>query len=139
MPFSKLIPIFLMMLVAQPARACLGHSEESTIFFDKIPSQPKLKYDLAAIVKIDRIEHDRQQPNLTTASGLVTKVLQGNVRVGDRIRLRYEVSSCGPNERVGKSGLVIAKRAIARSRKDLLSPYTRRFEDNKIDLPRTGL
>jgi hypothetical protein len=137
MRFTQLIPIAIFVTMALPAQACLGPAEESTIFFDKIPAD--LKYDIAATVKIDRLDRDRQKSYLATATVLVTKVVRGKLRVGERLRLQYLVSSCGPNDGVGSSGLVIANRQSVRRQHQTLSPYTRRFRDNRIEPPRTSL
>jgi hypothetical protein len=53
----KHFSIFISILcsVVQPTQACLSPASETTIFFQKVPSQTKIKFDLAALVKIDGV------------------------------------------------------------------------------------
>jgi uncharacterized membrane protein YciS (DUF1049 family) len=131
---SKTILVCLLALAMQPAAACLGRGEESTIFFKNVPAQAK--YEIAAMVKIDRIEAFKNSP-IEMATAVVVKVLTGKVRVGERLKIRYAVSSCGPNHGKGASGLVLLERSS--KDKNVFLPYSRRFRDNRIEMPKQGV
>ena len=98
--------IFSVFLSAPQAHACRGGVVENTLFFDKIPpSLISAKADVIAQVVLLEV-------NNGYATAKVTQVVNAsgvNIHQGDKVFLKYNFSSCGPNHKAGSKGMVIAK------------------------------
>jgi hypothetical protein len=114
-------------LMASPASACLGPMLEHTIFFKQAPADTKA--DLVAQGTLEEVRNNppkNANDRVPTATAVVrlTQVFQGKAKAGERVTLQYEVSSCGPNQRVGEKGMIIAKASAAG---DFYIPETRAY------------
>jgi hypothetical protein len=117
--------------IALPADACLSRDSEYSIFFKKMPAS-KLKTEV--FVKVDL-----QDVKDGIASARITQVLQsppGSIRQGDRVLLKYNFNSCGPNHNAGEKGIIFAKFSIDNKGQRTLYPYLRRYGDGLIFPPR---
>ncbi len=131
MRFNVIAIVANLLLIALPADACLGRILEYSIFFEKIPAS-EFKTDVLVKVVLENVKDGM-------ASARVTAVLQaptGNIRQGDRVLLKYNFSSCGPNHGVGEKGIIFAKLLIDKQGQRTLYPYMRRYGDGRIFPPR---
>lgn len=111
--------------------ACLGRGLEYSIFFEKMPVS-KIKTDVVVKVALEDVKDGM-------ASARVTQVFRsptGTVRQGERVVLKYNFSSCGPNHHVGEQGTIFAKFSIDKKGQRTLYPYLRRYGDGRIFSPR---
>jgi hypothetical protein len=116
---------------ASPADACLGRVLEYSIFFEKMPAA-KLKTDVVVKVALEDVKDG-------IASARVTQVFQaptGIVRQGEKVLLKYNFSSCGPNHHAGEQGTIFAKFSVNKKGERTLYPYLRRYGDGRIFPPR---
>ena len=122
---ASLLTIFLLSIAA-PAQACLGPSEEFTIFFETLPAD--LKNETVAKVKIEKISK-----GLATAK-IIRLITTKNdvVKVGDRIILKYPISSCTREAVYGDVGTIVIKGFVnSDDEKNLVAHlYQRRYRDN---------
>ena len=132
----RMIALFfaLILLPAGMAQACMGAMLEDSLFFEQMP-EPTLDADVVARVTIKQIVPDHEPNAMVTAAARVDEVVSGSTKVGDIIELRYIVSSCGPNQKEGNSGLIIAKHTTDIKGRAALTPYTIRPSDGRIDSP----
>jgi hypothetical protein len=131
MRFYLLARIIILMAISSPANACLGRDSEYSIFFKNIPVS-KLKTDVFVKVALEDVKDG-------IASARITQVFQapnGIVRQGDRVVLKYDFSSCGPNHHVGEQGTIFAKFSVNKKGERTLYPYLRRYGDGRIFPPR---
>lgn len=119
------------LLPVSAAQACMGAMLEDTIFFEKMPEKP-LDADIVAKVTLGNVIHDGI---IASATARVSEVVKGNLSIGDKILLRYVVSSCGPNHQFGGSGLIIVKRTGVVNGEPAYTPYTRNFVGTRIGFP----
>jgi hypothetical protein len=81
------------------------------------------------------------------ASARITQVFQaspGSIRQGNspkerlrqRVLLKYNFTSCGPNHQVGEKGTIFAKLSVNKKGEITLYPYLRRYGDGRIFPPR---
>jgi hypothetical protein len=117
--------------IASPADACRSRDSEYSIFFAKMPAA-KLKTDVVVKVALEDVKDG-------IASARVTQIFQapnGTVRQGDRVLLKYNFSSCGPNHYIGEEGTIFAKFSLDKKGQRTLYPYLRRYGDGRIFPPR---
>ena len=109
-------------------------------FFKVIP-HPQPDADLIAEVTLTDVD---EEPRTVTATATVTvlhviKTSDARVQQGDKVALKYLVSSCGPTENIGMRGTIIAKIVADSKGRLVLSPYTingeGRISSPRIELP----
>jgi hypothetical protein len=129
MRFAPAILAILLALTALPAKTCLGQMQESTLFFETVPEAIAAS-DVIAEVEIEKLKGDILPE---TATVRVLKVRRGTMKEGEKAVLNYSVSSCGPNQKVGEKGLIIAQKITGENGEPALRPYMRRFSDDRIE------
>jgi hypothetical protein len=131
MRFTPVIIASLLSLTfSSPASSCLGQVLETSIFFT---TPPVFKSMDAVLIKVVLTAVKGGM-----ASAKVTKILKDptrSIRVGSKVSIEYNFSSCGPNYRAGEEGIIWAK--VSRKNGQIkLSPYLRRYEDGQISPPK---
>ena len=86
------------------AYACMGYSMEDTVFFPKV-TEDLQKEDIVAEVKITDI---RKKDNRSFAVADILSLKHGELP-GRKIEFEIELTSCGPHQAVGESGLIIGR------------------------------
>ncbi|SNS96684.1 hypothetical protein SAMN06265795_110107 [Noviherbaspirillum humi] len=122
--------ICCLLLLASPANACLGLSLEDTIFFKTIP-EPRPDADI--IAKVSLFDADDG-----TAVARILQVLDtsdSRIHTGDKVDLKFRMTSCGPNLKPGEEGIIIAKARRDGDGRLVLHSYLRRYHDNRITPP----
>jgi hypothetical protein len=108
--FLSVLFFFVVIGGAKHAQACLGPPLERTIFFDKVPPDffpgSEFTTDVVADVVLENINNNGM---IVIVTALVTKTIKGKVNAGDRIKIHYGVSSCGPNHKEGEKGIIAAQ------------------------------
>jgi hypothetical protein len=122
--------VFVLLLVStavsSQAQACLGPSEEFTVFFEVAPKH--LKDETVAKVKIMS-----QKNGLVRAKVIsLVKAKNNTIKSGDRIILKYPISSCTRDVAIGDVGTIVIKGFVnSDDEKDLIAHiYQRRYRDN---------
>jgi hypothetical protein len=131
MRFYIIATIFNLLAIAAPANACFGRDLEYSIFFKKMPAS-QLKTDMFVKVALEDVKNG-------IAFARIIQVFQapnGSVQQGEKVLLKYDFSSCGPNHYVGEKGTIFAKFSINKKGKRTLYPYLRRYGDGRIFPPR---
>lgn len=118
--------VLCVMLVPTQAHACLGTFGIHMLFFKTIPS-PQPDADLIAEVVLTDVVGDgepRSVAEIATVTVLsVIKTSDARVQQGDKVALKYLVSSCGPTVKIGMRGTIIAKFVADSKGRLVLSPY----------------
>lgn len=124
------------LLITPQAHACLGYSLSDTLFFEAIPS-PQPDADVIAKVSLSDVDVEmRTATAMATATVLqVLKTSDARVKQGEKIVMKYEFSSCGPDHRKGEEGTIIAKTGTDSKGLLVLYPYMRRRGDDRITPP----
>lgn len=73
--------------------------------------------------------------NVTAKIAQVVKSLGLTLRPGDKVVLECNYSSCGPNEKAGAEGLIVAKIARDKSHGFTLHPYLIRRHGSRVEEP----
>ena len=131
--------VLCVLLVPMQALACRG--DHDTLFFKTIPS-PTPDADLIAEVALTGVVGDvepRSVSKIATVTVLsVIKTSDARVQKGDKVTLKYVVSSCGPSDLIGMRGTIIAKFVSDSKGRLMLSPYTISIS-GRISSPRIEL
>lgn len=131
-PIKKLLALVFCLLALPQAHACLGLGMSYTLFFEAgASSNPDS--DLVAEVSLVDVNRDAQVA--TAAVQRVIKTSDGRIRTGEKFKMRYESSSCGPDPIVGLKGVVIAKIGTDFDGRPVLYPYAKRRDDDQILAP----
>jgi hypothetical protein len=122
-----------LLITTQPAVACwtLGR----TLFFREIPQQPSPKVDVILKVILEKVSNG-------SAIAQVLEVFQTPegmyIQPGDKVRLQYVSTSCGPSHQAGQEGIIIAQLS-GDGTEQILYPFTRhlryRGDGGRIILP----
>jgi hypothetical protein len=113
-----------LLLIASPVYACLGPDLEYSIFYKKVPVS-KTTTDVFVEVVLEDVRDG-------TALAQVTKVFQaptGSLQQGDKVLLKYNFTSCGPNLQVGEKGTIFAKVSVSEKGQKILNLYLRKYGD----------
>ena len=112
-----------LLLIASPAYACLGPDLEYSIFYTKMPPS-ETTTDVFVDVVLEDVRYG-------TALARVTKVFQAptDIQQGDKVILKYNFTSCGPNLQVGEKGTIFAKLSISEKGQKILNLYLRQYRD----------
>lgn len=141
-------------LLASPqVYACMGPGLEFTLFFnanaqgffiEKLAQKPskteellELPPDADVLAEVVLTGADSAQFDIPTAANIVRviKTSDDRVRRGKKIPIKFEFSSCGPNNRSGSQGTIMAKIGTDIDGGLVLCPYSRRFSDGLIHSP----
>jgi hypothetical protein len=127
---------FCFLLVTPQAHACLGYGLSNTLFFEAIPS---LQTDVDVIAKVSLSDVNEETRTATaTVTATVMQVLKTSdtrVNQGEKVAMKYEFSSCGPDHSNGEEGMIIAKAGTDSKGLLVLYPYMRRRDDGQITPP----
>jgi len=112
-PFFVFSLVLLGVCFSQSASACRAEFMEDTLFFKAVPDIIASHADTIADVVIleapypgaggenavsEFLRSKNEKAKFTdVATARITRVMKGNVRVGDVVYLQYPASSCGPN------------------------------------------
>jgi hypothetical protein len=122
--------VFILLLVSTAvsaqAQACLGPSEEFTVFFEVAPKH--LKDETIVKVKIISKKNGLVRAKIIS----LVKAKNNTVKSGDRIILKYPISSCTRDVAIGAVGTVVIQGFVnSDDEKDLIAHiYQRRYRDN---------
>jgi hypothetical protein len=116
---------------ALPADACRGRDSEYSIFFEQIPAS-KLKTDVFVKVNLEDVKDGIASARVIQA----IEVPSGRIWQGEKVILKYNFSSCGPNHHAGEKGKIFARLSVNKKGERTLYPYLRRYGDGRIFPPR---
>lgn len=125
---------YCLLMLSSQVHACRGPSHEYSLFFVTIPDpQP----DADVIAKVSLLDVNLYGPGTATANVLqVLKTSDTRVHEGDRIAMKYMLSSCGPKHKNGDEGTITAKTGTDSAGHLVLYPHLRRKSDGLfIDEP----
>jgi len=128
--------VFCFLLVTPQAHACIWYGLWNTIFFEAIPS-PQADVDVIAKVSLSDVNEETRTATATVTATVmqVLKTSDARVSQGEKVAMKYEFSSCGPDHRNGEEGMIIAKTGTDSKGLLVLYPYMRRLDDGQITPP----
>ena len=144
---------FCVLLVSPQVHACKGPQFNHTLFFNDGVQQPFANYpahppsnadgilDLPPDAKVIAeivFTGINEDAYFTTATANIVRVLKtsdAKVRQGEKIVMKFEVSSCGPSHKNGDTGIVATQIGTDIEGHLVLCPYSRRFFDGHIFPP----
>jgi len=128
--------VFCFLLVTTQAHACLGYALSNTLFFEEIPN-PSPDVDVIAKVSLSDVNEETRTATATVTVTVmqVLKTSDSRVNQGEKVAMKYEFSSCGPDHRNGDEGMIIAKTGTDSKGLLVLYPYMRRHGDGQLTPP----
>lgn len=125
---------FCFLLLSPQAHACRDRGD--TLFFEAIPN-PQPDADLIAKVSLSDVSEETKSATVTVTVTVmqVLKTSDARFQQGEKIAMKYQFSSCGPNAINGSKGMIIAKTGTDSKGSLVLHPYTYRYRDGRIEPP----
>lgn len=145
--------VFCFLFASPPAQACLGADLEDTLFFnandqplfvDRISQKPSkaqglvdLPPEAEVIAEVILTGPETARIRKPDAANIVRviKTSDPRVRPGEKIPIKYALTSCGPNHINGDEGTIAAQIGVDIDDRLVLCPYSRRFSDGHISSP----
>lgn len=126
------------LLLALPqAYACMGPGMGDTIFFETLPN-PQPDADLIAHISIDEVKGKWGESATVTVVDVI-KTTGDWVKGGDKVGIKYQVTSCGPEYKAGDKGTIFAMTGIDSEGRVVLYPYMHAERDiNLVRPPLSG-
>lgn len=122
MRYKLFTAVLLSAALAAPALACLGPQSEATIFFNDTFPPPDAEFITGVV-----IESVRRDDAIAVVSTVI-KAPANTIKTGDRVKLEFAITSCGPNLSAMDSGTISARRGIDPDKMIVLQPYIRSAE-----------
>lgn len=117
---------FCFLVMSLEVRACRDPMSGTTLFFENIPT-PQPDAEVIAKVSLSRVN---EEMGLGTAMATVIEVLKASdasIHQGDKIGMKYQTTSCGPDHKNGDSGTIIAKTGADTKGRLVLYPYMHNY------------
>jgi hypothetical protein len=92
----------------------------------------KLKTDVFVRVNLEDVKDGIASARVIQS----IEVPSGSIRQGEKVLLKYNFSSCGPNHHAGEKGTIFARLSVNKKGQRTLYPYLRRYGDGRIFPPR---
>lgn len=107
------------LLLAAPAQAavCLGTPDELTIFLPDGAAPPEAEFITGVV--IETVKNN----DAVAVISYVTKAPPNTIKTGDRVKLEYVITACGPNLRAMDKGTIVARRGVDADQRISLQPY----------------
>ena len=123
---------FFWLIAPMQANACVGAISDDTLFFDAAAdAQPRADV-IAKVTLLDVSLHDAFKVIATARIQEVLRSSDHSLHQGSIITLKYLLTSCGPNNRRGSEGTIMAKARSDGRGLLVLYPFMRRHSDSRI-------
>ena len=122
--------------LSSQAYACRDPNSGNTVFFESIPN-PQPVADLIAEVSLSDVDEEARPAKAVATVKIIHHISDARIREGERLVMRYGVSSCGPdlvNSRV-KEGMIIARVSADSDGRLVLYPYIRTYDNRRVTPP----